>query len=66
MENIIVITVVALIVGAAGWYIRKEKRRGVHCIGCPDSKACSGQCAHCSGCRKGAGNQTQDLDFSIS
>ena len=50
MDNIIVIAVVALIVGLAVWYIRKEKRRGVQCIGCPDSKTCSGQCAHCSRC----------------
>ena len=25
-------------------------------LGCPDSKTCSGQCAHCSGCCNGAGN----------
>ena len=45
MDNIIVIAVVALIVGAAVWYIQKEKRRGIHCVGCPDSKTCSGGCA---------------------
>lgn len=49
MDNIIVIAIVALIVGLAVWYIRKEKRRGVQCVGCPDSKTCSGQCAGCSG-----------------
>ncbi|MBR2889296.1 MAG: FeoB-associated Cys-rich membrane protein [Oscillospiraceae bacterium] len=57
MDNIIVIAIVALIVGLAVWYIRKEKRRGVQCIGCPDSKTCSGNCAGCSGCRNGSGNQ---------
>ena len=25
-------------------------------LGCPDSKTCSGKCAHCSGCCNGAGN----------
>ena len=35
MDNIIVIAIVALIVGLAVWYIRKEKRRGVQCVGCP-------------------------------
>ena len=55
MDNIIVIAIVALIVGFAGWYIRKEKRRGVQCIGCPDSKTCSGGCI---GCCNRAGNQT--------
>ena len=39
MDNIIVIAVVALIVGCAVWYIRKEKRRGVQCVGCPDAFA---------------------------
>ena len=57
MDNIIVIAIVALIVGLAGWYIWKEKRRGVQCIGCPDSKTCSGGCAGCSGCCNRAGNQ---------
>ena len=57
MDNIIVIAIVALIVGLAVWYIRKEKRRGVQCVGCPDSKTCSGQCARCSGCCNGAGHQ---------
>ena len=49
MDNIIVIAIVALIVGLAVWYIRKEKRRGVQCIGCPDSKSCSSKSGGCSG-----------------
>ena len=57
MDNIIVVAIVALIVGLAVWYIRKEKRRGVQCVGCPDSKTCSGNCAGYSGCRNGSGNQ---------
>lgn len=50
MDNIIVIAVVVLIVGFALRYIRKEKRRGVQCIGCPDCKTCSGHCAGCGSC----------------
>jgi len=57
MDNIIVIAIVALIVGPAVWYIRKEKRCGVQCVGCPDSKTCSGQCTRCSECCNGAANQ---------
>ena len=49
MDSIIVIAIVVLIVGLAVFYIRKEKRRGVQCVGCPDSKSCSGHCAGCSG-----------------
>ena len=49
MDSIIVIAIVVLIVGLAVFYIRKERRRGVQCVGCPDSKICSGHCAGCSG-----------------
>lgn len=44
MENVIVIAVVLAIVAAASWYIRREKKRGVKCVGCP-----SGGCAGCQG-----------------
>lgn len=63
MDNIIVIAIVALIIGFAVWYIRKEKRRGVQCVGCPESKTCSGHCASCTGCC-GAGNQTEGHHFT--
>ena len=49
MENILIIAVVALIVSLAAGYIRKEKKRGVRCIGCPDGCSCSGNCSGCSG-----------------
>ena len=35
MTNLIVFVVVAVIVGGAGAYIYKEKKKGVKCIGCP-------------------------------
>lgn len=37
MQNFIVILIVAVIIGLASRYIYKEKKRGVKCIGCPDS-----------------------------
>ena len=49
MQNLLVIAIVALILGSAIFYIRKEKKKGVKCIGCPDSATCSGSCAGCSG-----------------
>ena len=49
MDNLVIIATVLLIVGCAILYIRKEKKKGVKCIGCPDSKTCSGHCAGCSG-----------------
>lgn len=39
--DFIVGAVVLLIVGAAMVYIRKEKKRGVKCIGCPAAGTCS-------------------------
>ena len=51
MENLILILVISLILGLAIGYIWKAKKRGVKCIGCPDSGACSGKCSSCScGC----------------
>ena len=50
MDNIIVIAVIAAILGAAIWYIRKEKRKGAACIGCPHAANCGSKCSNCSGC----------------
>ena len=51
MTDLIIIAVVVAIVGFAVFYIRREKRRGVQCVGCPESKTCSGSCGgNCSGC----------------
>ena len=49
-ENVILIAVIVLILGGAGWYIYKAKKSGKKCIGCPDSGSCSGHCAGCKGC----------------
>jgi len=51
MENYIIVLVVILILGCAAGYIRKQKKKGVHCIGCPDAGSCSGQCGSCKGCQ---------------
>lgn len=42
VENIIVIAVVVVIVGLAGFYVYKAKKSGKRCIGCPDGGSCSG------------------------
>lgn len=44
----LVLAVVAVIVVAVILYIRKAKKKGAKCIGCPDSYTCSGQCSSCS------------------
>ncbi|MBE6539819.1 MAG: FeoB-associated Cys-rich membrane protein [Ruminococcaceae bacterium] len=57
MENYILVGVIALIVGAALWYIIRAKKKGKKCIGCPESSCpssgkCGGNCSCCSGCGK--------------
>ena len=45
MENIIVALILALILGLAIRRIRREKKRGARCVGCPCSGTCSaGKC----------------------
>ena len=44
MTDLIVIGIVAAIVGGALWYIRREKRKGKKCVGCPYAGQCSGGC----------------------
>ena len=46
MENIIIIVIVAAIIGLAGVYIHKSKKRGIKCIGCPNGCACNGKCCN--------------------
>lgn len=55
MADFLVILVIAVIVGASLLYIRKEKKRGVQCIGCP----AAGNCAKHKqgGCGSGAQNR---------
>lgn len=49
----IILFAVAAIVGAVLLYIRRAKKKGIQCIGCPDSAKCSGHCQGCSGgCNK--------------
>ena len=40
-SDIIIIFVLVVILGTALWYMRKEKKKGVTCIGCPDADICA-------------------------
>ncbi len=40
MDNLIIILIVAAVVGLTVFYIRREKKKGSKCIGCPDSATC--------------------------
>ena len=46
LENIIIIAVLSLVVGGAGAYIVREKKRGKKCIGCPYGDSCKGSCGN--------------------
>ncbi|MBE6806541.1 MAG: FeoB-associated Cys-rich membrane protein [Ruminococcaceae bacterium] len=43
-QDILLIIVLLLIFGSAAWAVRKSRKSGKKCIGCPDSGCCSGQC----------------------
>jgi len=44
MTDYIIITVILVILGLAGWYVYKAKKKGQKCIGCPYSAECSNAC----------------------
>ena len=48
--DILLIVILVVIVGAAGWYVYKAKKSGKKCVGCPDggSCGCGGKEHHCS------------------
>lgn len=50
MTDAIIIAVVAVIIVVAALYIRRAKKSGQKCIGCPESKTCASHCGSCSGC----------------
>ena len=52
MENLIILAIVGIIVGLAGGYVYRAKKRGVKCVGCPSGCSCSkGSCGgNCGGC----------------
>lgn len=60
MINVILGLIIVAIVGAAILYIRKEKKRGVRCVGCPDGGMCGGNCSGCSGGTNVAGNNAEE------
>ena len=49
MKDIIIVIILALIVVGVCLYIRKEKKKGSKCIGCPYGAACAAK-AEGKGC----------------
>ena len=52
MVNFVAALVLIAIIGLAAGYIIRAKKSGQKCIGCPDSRTCSGNCSGCKGCSK--------------
>lgn len=50
MENYIAVGIILVIIGAIIFYLIREKKKGVTCVGCPYAKQCSGKCS--GGCGK--------------
>ncbi len=50
MIDFVIVGIVLLILVAAVVYIRKEKRKGIQCIGCPDAPRCASGGGNCTGC----------------
>ena len=41
MLDLIIILILAVIAGGIVFYLVREKKRGVTCVGCPHAKACA-------------------------
>ena len=52
MINILLIVLLAVIAGLIVWYLIREKKRGVTCVGCPYAKECAKRKSGC-GCGDG-------------
>ncbi len=44
MDNIIVIGILIVIIGAIIFYLIRERKKGIKCVGCPYAKQCGGKC----------------------
>ncbi len=57
LTDILIIVLVLAVIGAAAYYIRKEKTQG-RCVGCPYAKECAAKKA---GQNCGSGNKTAGM-----
>ena len=56
LSNVIIIAVLLAIVGGALVYIKKNRKKGIKCVGCPYASGCSGGCS-CSSRTKEKGDE---------
>lgn len=50
MADIVIVAILLLMIGMAVVYLRKAKKNGVKCIGCPSGAVCGHQKIAASGC----------------
>lgn len=62
MENVIVIGILLVLVGAAVLYIWKKKKKGTRCIGCPAAGHC--QASRCGEAKRHT-NPKWEFQFSF-
>lgn len=56
MSNIIAVVILIIIIGGALLYICRQKKKGVHCIGCP----MAGSCGKSHGCCHGPSSEVSE------
>lgn len=44
MKNVIIILIIAAIAAGVIYYLYRQKKKGVKCVGCPYAKECGGKC----------------------
>lgn len=44
MKNLIATLILVIVIACAIYYIIKQKKNGVKCIGCPYAENCKGHC----------------------
>ncbi len=40
--DLLVLLLIAAILGGAGWYLLRSRKKGKKCVGCPHSGSCGG------------------------
>ena len=48
MQDLLIVLILLIILGAAAFYIYKAKKNGQKCIGCPYSKSCGKNSGCCN------------------
>ncbi|MBQ6892706.1 MAG: FeoB-associated Cys-rich membrane protein [Clostridia bacterium] len=60
MTDIIIVAVIVIIIGFAGFYVYKAKKSGKKCIGCPDGCSCDSEKGGTCNCCGGSSDKPQN------